>query len=224
MARVCDAPVPVTSSPARRLLRRIAYAVAARRRRAAIVVAAIALSLLVAPPVRAAVGDWFGFAGVLVRHDPVPETSSASPPPTVGTSTSLDAAKNLLAFEPVVPTELGLPRGVEVSADRRVLSMSWAGGRDGTVRLDEFDGRLDFTFAKSAPGVEFASVAGSFALWFDEPHGVVVLNRDGTTRMETARLAGHTLIWEHGSTTVRLEGDLSLARAIEVAESVRIMP
>ena len=36
---------------------------------------------------------------------------------------------------------------------------------------------------------------------------------DGTRRTESARLAGHTLIWQDGGTTLRLEGDLSLERA-----------
>ncbi len=98
-----------------------------------------------------------------------------------------------------------------MSPDRRLLSLSWSGGPDGTVRLDEFDARLDYTFAKRTPGVVFVAVAGDFAMWFDEPHEVVVLNPDGSRRRETARLAGNTLIWMHGGTTMRLEGDLSQA-------------
>ena len=73
----------------------------------------------------------------------------------------------------------------------------------------------------SAAGVEFTSVAGAFALWFDEPHEVVVLAPDGTRRTETARLAGHTLIWEQADgTTLRLVGDLTRVRALEIAVSV----
>ena len=111
-----------------------------------------------------------------------------------------------------------------MSADRRLLSLTWSGGADGTVRLDEFDAQLDYTFAKRAPGVEFVAVAGDFALWFDEPHDVVVLNPDGSRRRETARLAGNTLIWMHGGTTMRLEGDLTQQRALEIAESVPAPP
>jgi hypothetical protein len=53
---------------------------------------------------------------------------------------------------------------------------------------------------------------------------VVVLNADGTRRFETARLAGHTLIWEHGVTALRLEADVTMARAIEIAKSVVPVP
>jgi hypothetical protein len=188
-------------------------------------VAAVLLSLLAAPPVRAAVADWFGFGGVRVELGNDSGTAtSAPPPPTVGTRTPLEEAARQVAFTPAVPAALGPPDGVEVSADRRLLSLTWSGGTDGTVRLDEFGGQLDYTFAKNAPGVEFVAVAGDFALWFDEPHDVVVLDADGTARRETARLAGHTLIWVYGGTTMRLEGDLTKQRALEIAASVPAPP
>jgi hypothetical protein len=218
MARLPDV-VPTPSGP-RLLARRATDALALGRRRLAVAVAVLLVALLAAPPVRAAVADWFGFAGVVVRDGPGPGPSVAPPPPAAGTTTSLEEAAGMVAFEPVVPAALGEPDGVEVSADRRLLSMSWAGGPEGPIRLDQFDGGLDFTFAKTAPGVEFTSVAGDFALWFDEPHELVVLGPDGRSRTETARLAGQTLIWQYGATAVRLEGDLGHTRAVEIAESV----
>ena len=56
-------------------------------------------------------------------------------------------------------------------------------------------------------------------MWFEEPHEVVLLEPDGTRRTESARLAGHTLIWQDGDTTLRVEGELDLDRAVEIAES-----
>lgn len=224
MARVAEMPRPVTVSRQRRLWRGISGAVVSRRRRVVVAVTAILLALLGTPPVRAAVADWFGFAGVSVRLDPTPDPSVASPPPTVASTTGLDEARNLVGFAPVILSALGSPQGVEVSADRRLLSMSWTDKGAGAIRLDQFDGRLDYAFAKTAPGAEFTSVAGSFALWFDRPHEVVVLDADGTRRTETARLAGHTLIWEYGGSTLRLDGDLTLARAIEIASSATTVP
>ena len=224
MARLSAMPVPSGVGPWDRLRRAVADGLARRRRRIAVVVTAMLLALLATPPVRAAVADWFGFGGVSVRLDPKPGPSAAPPPPAVGGTTDLGDARKLVDFAPVVPAGLGPPHGVAVSADRRVLSMSWTDTRAGTVRLDQFDGRLDFAFAKTSPDVTFTSVDGGFALWFDEPHEVVVLQRDGTRRIETARLAGHTLIWERGGTTLRLEGDIPLARAIRIAETVRELP
>jgi hypothetical protein len=190
------------------------------RRRLVLVATAVLLALLVTPPVRAAVADWFGFAGVVVRHGPSLQPSHAPPPPTAPTTMSLDQARRLAAFDVAVPADLGAPDGVEVSADHRVLSMTWTRPATGTVRLDQFDGRLDYTFAKSAPGVEFTSVSGSTALWFDRPHRVVLLGPDGSRRRETARLGGQTLIWERGATTLRLEGELGQQQAVTIAESV----
>ena len=84
-------------------------------------------------------------------------------------------AADLVGFTPVVPTELGEPDAVEVSPDRVFVSMSWDTPA-GPVRLDQFDGRLDFRIAKTSPGVQYASVAGVDALWFEEPHEVVILD------------------------------------------------
>ena len=97
--------------------------------------------------------------------------------------------------------------------------MGWSSDEDGVVRLDQFDGRFDFSVLKTAPGVFYAAVGGTDALWFEEPHEVVLLDPDGSRRTESARLAGHTLIWLDDVTTLRLEGDLSLERAVEIAES-----
>ena len=59
---------------------RVATTVGTGRRRIALVVAAVVLALLAAPPVRAAVADWFGFGGVLVeRAMPVRDGSHRRP-------------------------------------------------------------------------------------------------------------------------------------------------
>lgn len=224
LARITDQPQPKTPTRLHQLLQQILAGVRRQRRRTAAVGLALMLSLLAAPPVRAAIADWFSFAGIVVRHDPKPVPRSAPPAPTIASSTTLEAAKDLVDFQPVVPAVLGPPDGVEVSLDRRLLSMSWNTVRDGPLRLDEFDGQLDTMFAKTAHGAEFTSVAGAFAVWFAEPHSVVVLNPDGTSRTETPRLAGHTLIWTRGDTTLRLEADISRARAIEIATSVTAVP
>jgi hypothetical protein len=201
-------------------------ATARRRRRVLIAVAVVLVAFLGVPGVRAAVLDWFTFDGVSVRIHPVPGPSMTSvpPPPTARGTASLDRARGLVRFQPVVLTAFGPPQGVEVSADRRLLSLSWTDPVDGTIRLDQFDGRLDYLFAKTAPGVEFTTVHGESALWFEKPHEVVVLDAAGKPRTETARLAGHTLIWEEGGTVLRLEGGFTRERAIEIAESAEPLP
>ncbi len=215
MARVATLPVPAPSlTPWYRDLADVAVR---WRRRIAVAVVALLVGLLATPPVRAAVADWFGFAGVIVERGPVSE-DDAPPPPRVDDEMTVAEAADLVGFTPLVPTELGEPDAVEVSADRVFVSMSWDTSA-GPVRLDQFDGRLDFRIAKTSPGVQYASVAGVDALWFEEPHEVVILDEQDLPRTETARLAGHTLIWPLDDLTLRLEGDLSLERALEIGAS-----
>ena len=125
----------------------------------------------------------------------------------------------MVDFTLSVPDALGAPDGVEVSADRRMVSMSWTTGDEGVLRLDQFDATLDFAVLKTATHVQWAAVNGIDALWFEEPHEVALLEPDGTRVTHSARLAGHTLIWQQGVTTLRLEGDVDLGRAEEIAES-----
>ncbi len=217
VAELPDRPANAWTRAWQQARHRIADGIEPRRRRIALVVAAVLLALLATPPVRAAVADWFGFGAVRVEKG-APE-SEAPPPPEVLTGGTVTEAAAAVDFAVSVPEDLGAPDGVEVSPDKRMVSMSWSSGEDGVVRLDQFDGRFDFAVLKTAPGVHYAAVGDTDAIWFEEPHEVVLLDPDGTRRTESARLAGHTLIWLDDVTTLRLEGDLSLERAVEIAES-----
>jgi hypothetical protein len=226
MSRLADVPPPRPLSRAQLLRLRMAEALQRRRRRILIVIAVVLLGCLGVPGVRAAVVDWFTFDGVNVRIQPIPGPSvtKAPPPPTAHGSASLEQARSKVHFQPVVLTALGPPQAVEVSADRRLLSLTWNGRGGATTRLDQFDGTLDYLFAKTAPNVEWADVGGRTALWFNEPHEVVILDANGKPRTETARLAGHTLIWEQDGTVLRLEGDFTQKRAVEIANSAQPLP
>ncbi|GAA4371288.1 hypothetical protein [Nocardioides caricicola] len=213
LGRVADVPPP-SDELAAAVLRRVTAPPrpswwTRQRRVVALVVTAILLALLAAPPVRAAVADWFGFGGVRVE---IGGSDQGSAPPPTGVTGDAPVAVD---FPVHTLTALGEPDGVEVSPDRRIVSMSWT-TEDGVVRLDQLDGRLDFSMAKRAPDVTFVTVSGGGALWFDDPHEVWVL---GDPEAHAPRLAGHTLIWPAGATTLRLEGEVDLRTAIEIAES-----
>jgi hypothetical protein len=225
LGRAVDVPAP-RPGLATAVLERLSDAPAAqvspawpRRRLVALAVGAVLLALLATPPVRAAVADWFGFGGVRVERGDVPAPTADPTPPTVAPGVSLQEAAAMVAFTVSVPEELGDPDGVEVSPDRRMVSMSWTTDEEGALRLDQFDARLDFSVLKTAPDVFYAAVNGTDALWFEEPHEVALLEPDGTMVTHSARLAGHTLIWQEGLVTLRLEGDVDLGRAQEIAES-----
>ncbi|HST81030.1 MAG TPA: hypothetical protein VLL08_04790 [Kineosporiaceae bacterium] len=223
LARLADVPPP--SASRWQVLRHRVGSAIGRRRRILVLIVALLFGGLGVPGVRAAVIDWFTFDGVKVHLQPAPgpSTTEPSPPPTAHGG-SLDRARTLVAFRPVDLPALGPPDGVEVSTDHRLLSLTWNDANGTTARLDEFDGTLDYVFAKTAPGAEWTSVAGVTALWFEQPHEVVILDAAGNRRTETARLAGHTLIWELQGTVLRLEGDFTRDQAIEIAESAELLP
>lgn len=188
------------------------------RIRAAAVALALVAALLAAPPVRATVADWFGFGGVVVRTDGGDGSSSGRSvaPPSISPGLSLAQAAGQVAFDVFELRPLGEPAGAEVSSDGRVLSLAWDGG----PRLDQ-SSSLSYSFDKSARSVEFVSVRGRDALWLGDSHELVLLDESGARIPQTDRPAGRTLIWTIGDTTLRLEGELSLTRALELAESAR---
>lgn len=218
MTRLADEPVPSRSRRAETVGRAGDW-LRTRRKAVAAALTAVVVALALTPPVRAAVAEWFGFGGVIVREDPGPGPTSAPPPPAAGSRLALEDAGALVGFDPMVPAELGRPDGVAVSDDRRVLSLSWRDAGETAVRLDEFDGRLAPVFGKLAATTAMVDVDGVTYLWFSAPHEVVVLDHDGRERTETARLAGRTLIWERDGMTLRLEGEMSMDRAITIARS-----
>ncbi|MFC8917453.1 hypothetical protein ACFT5C_16950 [Streptomyces sp. NPDC057116] len=219
-------PVPVVEPPGRGERMR---AWARRRWRALGVVVSGALVVLVlTPPVRAAVAEWFGFGGVEVRYDP-----SATPAPGAGpvvpgcpSPVPLAEAGRRAGFTPRVPKVLGPPDAVSVGeapGGLRVVSLCWhEPGR--TIRLDAFPARLDVGFGKTVrEHPEYVEVAGvGPAYWFARPHLLTFPMTDGRGRAWTRseRTAGPTLLWTRpNGTTLRLEGEPSRDRAVEIAGS-----
>ncbi|MFC0032373.1 hypothetical protein ACFFMM_22910 [Micromonospora chaiyaphumensis] len=202
-----------------------------RRRRWRYWLAAALAALLVAllPPGRAAIAD--AVTGLLRFSGIVIDTTSAPPAPTGVPSplpaqrpAAFDEAQRHLRFPIRVPAELGDPEQLLVAdpdgaGAYRVVTLLYRGG---ALRLDAFDGHLDPVFHKQigGPGVEWVEVGGDFAVWIGGPHELAYVDRTGTVRVETARLAAATLIWEDGGVSYRLEGDLTRDEAIRVASSL----
>ncbi|MFI2430475.1 hypothetical protein [Streptomyces sp. NPDC018693] len=194
--------------------------------------------LALTPPVRAAVVDWFDFAGVEVRYDPSATPDPDAEVPGCGRSVSLAEAARRAGFEPVVPASLGTPDAVSVTAEpgqRFLVSLCWREqGR--VIRLDEYPARLDIGFTKAMREqpewiplgeVDPEGGADEVALWFARPHllGFWMIDDSGGRFEREERTAGPTLLWEQGdgtaSVTLRLEGVTSRARAVEIAMSLR---
>ncbi|MCW3840576.1 DUF4367 domain-containing protein [Micromonospora yasonensis] len=221
---------PATPDLATRVRARLA-APAARRRRWRYWLAAALAALLVAvlPPGRAALADAVAgllrFSGIVIGTSPAPVLPTGSPSPLPAQrSADLHDAQRKVRFPIRVPAKLGPPEQVLVADDDglgsyRVATLLYRGG---TLRVDAFDGQLDPVFQKQAagPDVEFVQVDGDFAVWVGGPHTLAYVDRGGTVRVETARLAAATLIWQEAGVSYRLEGNLTRDEAIAIADSL----
>jgi hypothetical protein len=70
--------------------------------------------------------------------------------------------------------------------------------------------------------VEPTTVRGNRAYFVSgEPHEMILLDEHGVPVQETARLARDVLLWEERGQTYRLEGDLTLGEAVDIADSLR---
>lgn len=231
-------PVPVAEPPgARERLDAVRRWVRRRWRSLTAALCGLLAVLVLTPPVRAAVLDWFGFAGVEVRYDPSAVPSPDASVPGCGRSLSLAEAGRRAGFEPLVPDALGVPDAVTVVGEpqgRFLVTLCWR-ERDGrTVRLDEYPARLDVGFVKTVrespdwvplddttPG----DAVPDYALWFPKPHLLTfwLVDAEGHRFTRTRRTAGPTLLWTRGGRagemTLRLEGIASKARAVHIARS-----
>ncbi|MET9966828.1 hypothetical protein ABZZ80_13160 [Streptomyces sp. NPDC006356] len=237
-------PVPVAEPPgAAERLRAVRRWTRGRWRSLTAALCGLLAVLVLTPPVRAAVFEWFDFAGVEVRYDPSAVPSPGAEVPGCGRSVSLAEAERRAGFEPLVPQELGMPDTVAVAGEpqgRFVVSLCWR--EDGrTIRLEERRASLDITFTKTVrEQPEWISLgpdtpdgaASDPALWFPRPHLLTfwLVDPGGEHYAREERTAGPTLLWTHRadgtdgpdgeSVTLRLEGVASKQRAMEVARSL----
>jgi hypothetical protein len=76
--------------------------------------------------------------------------------------------------------------------------------------------------ADQATRFEQLTVAGHRAFWLEGgPHVVIFRTPSGGFGDDEARLAGNTLLVQHGRVLVRIEGNMSRDRAVAIAESLR---
>jgi hypothetical protein len=188
------------------------------------------------PGVRDAVLEFFGLQGATVERR---ETLPPPPPPRpldLGARTTLDEASGQLGFEPLVPADLGEPRGVFVN--RRVpggeLALTY-GPRPGLPRaastdvgllLTQFRGDLTPQFygklAPRATTIERLRVGGDRGLWIEgAEHFFFYRGPGGHIVEDQLRVAQNVLLLERGPLLVRLEGAFDRERALAIAASLR---
>jgi hypothetical protein len=189
------------------------------RKAAAAVAVFLAVLVAATPQGRAAVVSVLRFAGVEIEvHDsqdlPGPLPTGLPGPLPSERRVTLDQARREVAFLIAVPAALGDPADVRIADGGRVVTLLWPG-----VRLDEYDGTLGVVFRKDLGPPWPEQITGIQGWWIQQPHALSYMPVRGGAP-EEERVAGPTLIWQHGMVGLRLEGP-DRDEALRIANSVR---
>jgi hypothetical protein len=217
--------------------------------RRALVVAFVALAVAVGaamavPAARTAILEFFGLRGATVQRvdtlPPVetrPEASDAaarelelgSPVPVV------DGFVRVKWPYLVVPEALGPPDAAYASPLLQDVKVSLVYEPGAGVPRSRYTGvgilvtefRGDIApgyvgkLADAGTAIERLRVGPHPAIWLEGgPHFVLFRTPEGDFGEEVARLAGNTLLVQHGRLLVRIEGELERDRAVEIARSL----
>lgn len=216
--------------------------------RRALVVAFVALAVAVGaamavPSARTAILEFFGLRGATVtRVDTLPPVETRPEAPDAATELELgspvpvvDGSVRVTWPYLVVPEALGPPDAAYYSSVLRdgKVSLVYEPG-PGVPRsrytgvgilVTEFRGDLAPGYidklAESGTTIQRLRIGRHRAVWLEGgPHFVAFRTPGGNFGEEVARLAGNTLLVEHGRLLVRIEGELEQDRAVEIARSL----
>jgi hypothetical protein len=200
----------------------------------AIVVAAT-IALASFPGFRGAVADWFQLRGVLIEHRATPPAAGAGARLSLGERVSLAEARRGVTFEVLLPAGRGKPDEVYLantpSGGRITLlyrprsGLPPAGGSGVGLLVTEFRAGINDQLLRKAIGagvsLEDVTVAGERGFWIEgKAHQLIFADERGHFFEDSARLAGNTLLWQHGPLTLRVESGLPKAQAIRIAEAL----
>lgn len=231
--RQLRAGVRIVMTPQRRM--RVGFMVAA--------VLVILIAALMASPARARVLDWMRIGAVRIFFSvptPTAQLPAATDMPSsqatiapiplqsildIAGETSLAQAREQVGFPirlPAFPADLGEPDRVYLQlVSVPVVVLVWMD----SDQPDQVRMALSQTFSaqpifeKYDPkSLQETQVKGHRAVWVDGDYFLVTRNGDAVmTRLIDQ---GHTLIWDSGEITYRLETDEDLETAISIAESI----
>jgi hypothetical protein len=204
----------------------------ALRRTVVIAVAVVAVSVaavMAVPQARTAILDWLGLRGVTIERVPTQPTAPVAADLRLGDRVSLAEARRRAGYRVLVPrtADLGSPE-VYYAAGSSGSQVGFVYRSETGVHLfiTEFKGSLNRDFIEKSAGpettIERVTVHGEPGFWLEgEPHEFYYVDEHGLPILETVRLAGNTLLWTQGALTLRLEGELTKAEALRIAESTR---
>jgi hypothetical protein len=220
--------------PVRGLVPTVAWAAAA-------VVAALAITMAASPSARSAILEWLGLKSVKIERKaptatPVPRRSQVGAELNLGQVMSLEQARRRAGFTLRVPSALPAPDAVyyrdppppggRVSLVYRPRPGNTRSPQTGTgLLVSEWRATVGQMIQKAAGNarLERLRVAGAPAYFLSgAPHGVAWRDAAGQFGFDEQRLAGNTLLVERADgLLLRVEGKLSRAAAVRIAESLR---
>lgn len=204
----------------------------------------VALAALIAyPPSREAIANWVNVHTSFQRVTHLATPSPQPPGPLgqrlgLGGRTTLPDAQKQIAWHIVIPLPLGQPDEVylqpppDAPAQGEITlvyamrpGIPLAGETGVSLVVTEARGAVDQNFFGKmiGPGttLEAVTVAGHQGYWIAGPlNEFFFTDANGGFRNETVRLAANTLILDYGGTVIRIEGNLTKARALEIAASL----
>ncbi|HEV2774032.1 MAG TPA: hypothetical protein VGV90_00425, partial [Solirubrobacteraceae bacterium] len=138
----------------------------------------------------------------------------------LGRRHSLASARRVAGFPLLRPAALGPPR--EVYVDDGVVSFVYRARSGRPMLFTQVPGRAGRYVQKFVTeDTRRVRVAGAPALLLSGPHAVFFDARGGGTRVQEARLAKNTLMWERNGLLLRLEAEQPVGELIRIARSVR---
>jgi hypothetical protein len=187
----------------------------------AVALALVALAAAFAvPSARSAFLRFFHLGGAtVVRVDTLPRSVERSRTAGLGFQVSLSEAQRRAGLRLVLPPG-ERPSRAYLLGDSLVTVALEAFGK--SVLLSEFGsfgpGSLEKLTGQEA-NVEQTQVGGAEAVWIQGPHAFEYFGRAGFRQAPVAQ-HGNVLLWLHGRLTLRLEGPLTKAQALELARRI----
>jgi hypothetical protein len=194
----------------------------------ALAVAAVAIGALMAVPgTRAAILEFFGVRGVAIEHVETLPTVPKNVDLNLGERVTLEEARELAGFDVLLPEKLGEPDEVwfSDSPPGGMVSFVYGSSEEPRALLTQFRATFEDTFLKKLEAntnVQHVGVNDEPGVYLSgPPHVFGYVDSRGQYREETMRLVGNVLLWEQRPLTLRLEADLPLMEALEIARSTR---
>jgi hypothetical protein len=210
-------------------------------RRLALAAAAVLIvigGLLAIPQTRDTIAHWFGVKGVIVNTVPSLPPGPLGQDLRLGYRTTLPGASAAARFQVLVPTNSTLGEPDEVWFNQAVpggevsfvyhtkTGLATSSKTDVAILVMEIQGTTEKGYFGKMIGPDTklteVTVNGGPGYWLEgSPHIFFYTDASGAFHDDNLRLATNTLIWQQGDRTIRIEGPLTKAQALQIAASMR---